>query len=295
MDDPRFWQLALAVAAPVCFWFGFRNWRLARLIDDTPCSRIRSAAQGYVELSGAARPLGPQPNLAPLTRLPCVWWRYKIEKRSGYGRNRHWATVNQGSSVDPFRLEDDTGACLVNPEGADVRPGTTIAWRGSQPWPIPPGEGRRFTALDGGDYRYTEYRIDEQATVSVIGDFRTVGGVSTADVTGEVRQLLSDWKQDQPALLQRFDADHDGILSQREWERARLLARREVEQRGPAPAQPTSNVVARPADQRPFLVAACDIKDVARSSRWAAAGLLAAFVLAVAVLANLVAARDGLH
>lgn len=287
MGDPQFWKLALAVAAPMCLYFGFRNWHLARLIDDTPLSRIRSAAQGYVELAGSARRSDGEPNLGPLTRLPCVWWRFRIEHHTGTGRNRRWATVNQGSSTVPFRLEDDTGACLVDPSGADVRPASTMTWRGSSPWPSPPGEGHRLMGLYGGDYRYTEHRIDEQVKVNVIGDFRTVGGVEVTDVSAEVLRLLSDWKQDQPSLLRNFDADRNGILSQREWERARTLARAQIEQRAPAPPKPTANMVMQPQDHRPFLIAACDLKALARRCRWAAGALLAAFVIAVGVLAAL--------
>ena len=287
MSDPQFWKLALAVAAPLCLYFGFRNWRLARLIDDTPRSRIRSAAQGYVELAGVARRNDTLATLGPLTRLPCVWWQFRIEQRTGMGRSRRWSTVNRGSSVAPFRLEDDTGACLVDPAGADVRPGSTASWRGSLPWPSPPGEGHRLMALGGGDYRYTEHRIDEQASISVIGDFRSVGGVEASDVTGEVMRLLSDWKGDQASLLRTFDADHNGILSQAEWEQARATARAQIEQRPPEPAKASTNVVRAPQDHRPFLVAASDLKVLARRSRWAAGALLAGFVLAVGVLTAL--------
>ena len=287
MSDPQFWKVALAVAAPLCFIFGFRNWRLARLIDDTPLSRVRSAAQGYVELSGTARMVEGKPNLAPLTLLPCVWWQFRIEHRAGVGRNSRWKTINHGSSVTPFRLEDDTGVCLVNPAGADVRPGNKTTWRGAMPWPSPPGEGRRFVDLGGGDYRYTEHRINEREHVNVIGEFRTLGGVQATDVTGEVMRLLADWKMDQPVLLRRFDADHDGVLSQAEWERARQLARLQIEQRAPEAPRPTANVVVQPQDHRPFLVAACDLKSLARRSRWAAAALLTGFLLAVGTLAQL--------
>ena len=288
MGDAQFWKLALAVAAPLCLYFGFRNWRLARLISDTPLSRIRSAAQGYVELAGVAHRGEGEPNLGPLTRLPCVWWRYRIEHHTGTGRSRGWKTVNQGSSVAPFRLEDDTGACLVDPSGADVRPASTISWRGSSPWPAPPGEGHRFTGLFGGDYRYTEHRIDGQVHVNVIGDFRTLGGVEVNDVTAQVMRVLSEWKDDQAALLRKFDADHDGILTQSEWERARAVARTQVEQSPPAPAQPTANVVMQPQDHRPFLVAACDLKALVRRCRWQAGALLAGFVVAMGVLAFMV-------
>ena len=85
MDDPHFWQLALAVAAPLCFYFGFRNWRLARLIDDTPRSRIRSAAQGYVELAGAARPLAraAEPGAADATAVRLVAVQDRAPHRVG--------------------------------------------------------------------------------------------------------------------------------------------------------------------------------------------------------------------
>lgn len=285
MDDPAFWKVALAVAAALCFIFGFRNWRLARLIEDTPVSRIRSAAQGYVEFSGIARFADGPPNVAPLTQLPCAWWLYRIEHQTGSGKNRRWETINRGVSVAPFRLEDDTGACLVGPSGADVRPGNKTSWRGSLPWPTVPGEGSRFFGIDSGDYRYTEHRINEREQVSVIGEFRTMGGISAADTTGEVMRLLADWKRDQPALMGRFDSNHDGLLSQAEWERARDAARAQIVQQAPREAAPTDSIVVKPVDGRPFLIAVSDLDSLARRSRLAAAVLLLAFLGAVTALA----------
>jgi E3 Ubiquitin ligase len=287
MDDPRFWQAALALAAPLCFWFGFRNLRLARLIDDTPVSRIRSAAQGYVELSGIARMAEGPPTIAPLSQLPCAWWMYRIEEHKGSGRDARWETINRAVSVAPFQLVDETGACLVGPTGADVRPGHRDCWRGSLPWPTAPGGGRRDFGLGVGDYRYTEHRLNEGEQTSVIGEFRTLGGVNNADTTVEVMRLLAEWKKDQGALLERFDTNQDGVLSQAEWERARAAARALIEQRSPRTAAPTASIVVKPVDGRPFLIAASNLGSVARRSRIAAAVLLLAFVAAVAALAIL--------
>jgi hypothetical protein len=288
MDGPQFWQAALAVAAPLCFWFGFRSLRLARLIDDTPVSRIRSAAQGYVELSGVARTMteGP-PTIAPLSRLPCAWWMYRIEQHTGSGRDARWDTINRGISVAPFQLVDETGACLVGPTGADVRPGHRDCWRGSLPWPTAPGGGRRDFGLDVGDYRYTEYRLNEGEQISVIGEFRTLGGANSTDATVEVVRLLAEWKQDQGALLERFDANHDGVLSQAEWEQARSAARAQVGQQAPRTAATSESIVVKPVDGRPFLIAASKLDALARRSRIAAAILLLAFVAAVTALAIL--------
>ena len=69
--------------------FSRRAWRLA----DTPIARIRPAPQGYIELYGRARLLPGPPILAPLSSLPCAWYRYQIEERSSGGR---WWSVESG-------------------------------------------------------------------------------------------------------------------------------------------------------------------------------------------------------
>lgn len=56
----------MAVITLRLFYLGFRQLHRARLIEDTPTSRIRSAAQGYAELEGRAVALG-DPLYAPLS------------------------------------------------------------------------------------------------------------------------------------------------------------------------------------------------------------------------------------
>ena len=50
----KFWLtiIGLSAAAVYSFWYTFKSWSKNRLIEDTPTSRVRSAAQGYVELAG---------------------------------------------------------------------------------------------------------------------------------------------------------------------------------------------------------------------------------------------------
>ena len=154
-------------------------------------------------------------------------------------------------------------------------------------WPTGGFAVGRTELFGNRNYRYTEHRIVEAEFVNVIGDFRTVGGIRTADIDGEIMQLLAEWKQDQPALLQRFDRNRDGVLSQGEWEIARAAARRQIEQRPPQPGAPNLNVLVHPPDNRPYLIAACDLGKLARRSRLGAAGLIVAFLVAVGALARL--------
>jgi hypothetical protein len=287
VDDLNFWKLALALAAPLCFYFGFRNWKLARLIDDTPRSRVRSAAQGYVELGGRASLPANTENHAPLSNRPCVWWLFRIEHVTGSGKDRRWETINRGVSTALFMLEDEGASCLVNPQGADVRPAEKSTWYGMTPWPMVGPADAAVSMLNNREYRYIEHRIYEHELVNVIGDFRTLGGIKSTDATGEVMKLLAEWKQDQSALLQHFDTNHDGVLSLAEWELARAAARRQIEAQPPQPSTPNLNVLVRPQDKRPFLIAACDLRKLAWRIRMVSAGLIAAFLLMVGVLASL--------
>lgn len=81
--EGEFWGVAvlLAVLALVAFSGLFRFYRRVRMIEDTPTSKIRSAAQGYVELQGEAESLPGPATVAPLSQLHCLWYRYRVEAR----------------------------------------------------------------------------------------------------------------------------------------------------------------------------------------------------------------------
>ncbi|PVV25981.1 MAG: hypothetical protein B6D79_07685, partial [gamma proteobacterium symbiont of Ctena orbiculata] len=112
------WTLLLTVLTLIALYFTFRNLHRARLIEDTPTSLIRSAPQGYVELVGEAAMMAGEPVLAPLSGMPCCWWRYKIEKKGDKG----WRGVRSGKSDSLFLLKDATGECILDPEGANISP-----------------------------------------------------------------------------------------------------------------------------------------------------------------------------
>jgi hypothetical protein len=285
VDEEWKLRLFLGVVAVGSFWFWFRWWQKARLISDTPRSRIRSAAQGYVELRGLGRLPDSQPNLAPLTRRPCIWWVYKIERYESVGKRSDWRTIDSGTSTVPFLLQDEEHWCIVNPVGAEVFPGDKSVWRGSTAWPDSGPPGERVRAFGSGSYRYTEHRIYEHEQLDIIGEFRSVGGIQGGDKAVAVSDLLRKWKQDQPALLQRFDANRDGVLSAAEWEQARTVAQAEIDQRLLAQPQASYNVLMKSADGRPFLIADYNLAKVARRYRLYAAVAVVAFLAAVFGLA----------
>jgi hypothetical protein len=292
-----FLLLGLAAAVAYSFWYTFKAWSANRVIGDTPASRVRSAAQGYVELAGQGLINEAAPNKAPLTHRPCTWWRYKIEERSSVGRSRNWSTIDSGTSEIPFILDDGTGRCLVDPRGAEVFPKAKDVWYGDSVWPdlrIPDGQGffgkLADVLLSGGRYRYTEYRLQSHEPVCALGEFRSIGGIGAEDPDDAVARLLHDWKQDQKTLLARFDRDRDGVLSGAEWDLAREAARQQaVGGMLAKPPAPTQSLLCKPEDGRAFLLSASDASSLARRLRLKALTGFAACLGSSAALAWMVA------
>lgn len=251
--------------------FGRRAWRLA----DTPIARIRSAPQGYVELYGRARLLPGPPILAPLSHLPCVWYRYQVDERTANGR---WWRADRGESDHLFALDDGTAQCVIDPEGADFVKTRRDVWYGGL-------SGARTHALwgIGAHYRYVEQRLMPGEELHVIGWFRTVGGLREApDTRREVADLLERWKRD-PQRMALFDRRGNGRIDPDEWEAARraaeLQVRREQLQRA---ADPDVHLMSDSRDStRPFIIAAFHEEGrLITYFKWRAAGCLLLAALA---------------
>lgn len=279
---PGFFALAVLFAAGTVYavFRAFISLRRDRFAADTPVARIRSAAQGYVHLEGEAGPPPEGQISAPLSGLPCVWWDYKIEYHTPVGNNRkNWQVIDKATSVEPFALRDQGGECLVGPVGAEVTPTSHETWYGSTARPIclPDLAGRG--ASPERDYRYTERVIGPGAHLTVMGELRSRSLV--ASVEREVGKIVVGWKQDQAGLLARFDRDHDGRLSDTEWEAARAAARQQVEA-SLSSQDARVSVVGQTTHGEPFLIAPLDREHlVSREKHRAMFALAASVVLAL--------------
>lgn len=285
---PDFWLWTLGAlgAAGLAGYGMFRFVRRARLIEDTPTSKIRSAHQGYVELIGIGNNLTGQSLAAPLTLTPCIWYDYKIERRGHTGKSRRWQTVKSETSTLPLLLEDGTGQCVINPTGAEVIPSVSRVWYGNAAWPAgkaAPGSGGFLRLLTGhGRYRYTERRMHPGEPLYALGDFVTLSGnPGTGSVDRQVSATLRDWKQKPEALLRHFDSDGDGRLDLDEWERVREAARQKVlrDTLTHASREPV-HTLGRSRYGRPFLLSVQSQRHMSRKYRLRAAACLAGFVLA---------------
>ncbi len=220
-----------------------RSIRYARLIFDTPTSRVASAAQGYVELYGRGKPLAGVPLLSPVNCLPVLWYRLDTYERVG----DKWAHQGTNISDASFLLDDGSGVCAVDPDGAQMLI-------------------QREDIFDRGDTRYVQRCLIQSDRIYVLGDFATFGSITPDfDTAAQVRELLADWKRNRSELLERFDLDRNGEIDLHEWELARAQARREVAQRQKDALEvPEAHVVRQPTDGRLYLISDLDPDGLAR-------------------------------
>jgi hypothetical protein len=267
-------------------WWCLRRWTQARHLQDTPTSKIRSAAQGYVELVGLLQPLPDAVIIAPLTGTPCVWWEYRIEQWSGTGKSRSWRILDSGRSEGWLRLADGTGECLINPQGAEVFPSTRKVWKGHQRRPSRGAVSHGASWMLGGEYRYTERRLHAGEPLYAIGEFRTAEHASRQfDAQRDEGAVIREWKEDFAGLLQRFDGNRNGQLDDYEWQRVQLAARVEAHARHrQLLLQPAWHRLHQPAEARPFILSSNGKEELTPRLYWQAA--LGALVCLVGALAT---------
>ena len=268
-------MILCAVAAAACGWRTHRNILLARTIEDFPTSTIRSAYQGYVELKGIGLYFDDDPMNAPLSKRPCIWYRYKVERSKGDS----WEVVESGTSSETFMLDDGTGRVVIDPDGAEVTVRVKQTWtsRGAGGGSV---ESMRFArrlgvpgALAGDLYRHTEERLLPGKRLYVLGLLRNLDSLNDGPTLKEdIVELLREWKADQRDLNRRFDLDGDGRLSEQEWMLARSEARREAlaarreEQKRDAEGV---NIISRPEDlRRPYLISAFRESEIIKRYRF---------------------------
>ena len=206
LDAPEAWFIvALAAAAGgFALWQAFRALKRALLVEDTPTSLIRSAAQGYCELFGHAELMPGAPIRAPLTAETCIWWEYSVEEKVRSGKNTHWRVIEHDVCGSLFALDDPTGRCVVDPDGAEVIGPPKRTWYGNSPRPmLGPAAGSRWGL--GNGYRYSQRLIPPETQLLAIGDgyveiqnTKEAGGLAVAVASDEAHNgsgRIDAWKR----------------------------------------------------------------------------------------------------
>jgi hypothetical protein len=268
--------LWLLLFGPFALIHGLRTFNEKRLIENTPTSKVRSAAMGPVELAGIARWRKPQK--APMSGMDCCWWDCQVQELRSSGKDRHWATIHHASSVDLFYLDDTTGRVLVSPLGAelhilkntfDLNASTRIQFA-----PVLTGWGLDDMNWFGGErrLRILESVIPDCAPIFVMGELISLVS-HVVDRQARFRERMRAVKAD-PARMAEADANHDGTVDAEEWDafRARqedAFITEELARAAQQPPQADTMLVQAP-DDRPFIISTGTEGDLLGSFRWLA-------------------------
>ncbi len=263
------WAELFALGFGLFSWYAsFRGLKTARLIEDTPTSRIRSAPQGYIEIIGEAEDTPDAEGIrAKLTGTPCVWYSYEIEKYQSSGKNSSWRTVEKGASKAPIILNDSTGRCFVHPDRADVTTHIKQVWHGSSRHPT----STRNQGLFSRRYRYTEKRILAGQQIYALGQFETMHPPSAVDQSkAAMNALINQWKQDYDSLVAKYDRDGSGDIDLQEWEQVRADAQAEAEQQvlDNYDHTPVNVMTYSPSRSQPFVISTSEPKALSKRYRW---------------------------
>jgi len=231
--DPTVRMGLLAFSACLCAYGWIYNFKRARAIADIAPSNIASAAQGYVELTGRSSVQADSMVVSPLSGTRCVWFRYWVYEKN----DKDWRLVSDGVSPYTIQIDDGTGTCQVDVDGADVI-----------------GATRRVSYQ--GSYKHEESILYGGSNLYVLGEFTTVGGAASAlNLKDDVNELLTSWKRDKTGLYNRFDSNKDGEIDAREWELARREAVKEVQLQHREIRQSSGvSVVRAPHDKKLYLI-----------------------------------------
>ena len=193
--------------AGIYFFFkGFKILWKKRLIQNIPTSTIRAIPMGLVEIKGNA--IGKRILKAPLSKIPCVYYRYIEEQLTKDTRgNYKWIKILDVKSDIPFYLKDETGCVLVDPKDAETN---LVA---------------KYTKMEG-NIRKKEFFIIENEKIYVLGTAKkteTIYDIEEREVERKMAEIMKN-----PEEKIKLDLNKDMWIDKEEFEKVKEKIREEV-------------------------------------------------------------------
>jgi len=220
----------LATAFAYLVYSSYRAFKRYRFMDGTATSKVRSAAQGHVELKGLGEWMPNDTIQSPFSNSRCIWYHCTIDKKGRSGKRTTWTNISDESSSHLFNLVDETGRCIIDPEDAHVIPESDLTWYGHDTGcRRQPPKKAAWLSLRMGHYRFRERLIRPASLLYALGWFRTVhSNPSDEFISTQVDDLVRHWKLQPERYLRDFDFDQNSKIQQAEWKAIRVAARKQV-------------------------------------------------------------------
>jgi hypothetical protein len=271
-------------------YYSFSVTKRYRFMDGTATSRIRSAAQGHVELKGLGEWMPNGEIHSPFSKRRCLWYHCTIDRKQSSGKRITWTNISDERSSQMFHLVDETGDCIVDPDDARVIPEMDTTWYGhsTEYRSRAPKKPTRFN-FSMGSYRFRERLLLPASTLYALGWFRTVhSNPSDEFIAKQVEDLVRTWKLQPAKYLREYDLDQNGKIEKREWKVIRAAARKQVLNMLNNEKQ-EHHVISCPANSRqPYILSARTEEDLVTIKKWKArfsiTGALLAFTALVAMI-----------
>ncbi|MDO8660896.1 MAG: hypothetical protein Q7K43_03335, partial [Candidatus Woesearchaeota archaeon] len=115
LDNPLLFSASVLLIMGIIFFsIGLSQWRLKRIIENTPTSKIRSIAMGLVEIAGTTAKPFKEWLVSPFTKQNCAYYSCIIQEHRKRGKTSTWVTIFSRILSVPFYVKDNTGMVLVD-------------------------------------------------------------------------------------------------------------------------------------------------------------------------------------
>lgn len=241
-------------------YFVYSAFRRYRFVDGTATSKIRSAAQGHVELKGLGEWMPNDTIRSPFSNRACVWYHCTLDKKSRRGKRSSWSNISDERSGQLFHLIDETGVCIIDPDDAHVVPGSEITWYGhSQEARRQAPKKTSWLSVGFGNYRFRERLLMTASPLYALGWFSTVRhDPSEESISKRVKDRVQGWKLQPERYLLDYDLNGIGKIQESEWQLIHSVARKQVLAEISSEMN-EQHVLSRPEDKRqPFILSATE-------------------------------------
>lgn len=181
-----------ALASAVGVVQAYRNWRLSRLIANTPPTAISDLNAGLHEVRGALQ--GDGMLESPFSRRPCLYWRLVLEQR----RRNQWETLVDRKGTVRAWLDDGGGRLALHLDQADVIVGASqrtadgiLGFPSSDLTELVERIGSQVDGLSGPYLRYHEEVLVAGDRLCALGEVKADGEAWELSTASET-QVVSD-------------------------------------------------------------------------------------------------------